>query len=610
LACCLGAALFLALGHLNPPPEVPSVRDALVRVALTVVTTVVFTLGPGLALSRVFNWSPKVGVSALAIPGFLLLGMTGLATWLLSHLIPPATTVTAILGVTLVALTIAAAWPGRRMGVRLDRGAAIVLLLLLLVVIGRDLYSLGPLGELYGGTISRTFEASNRPDSRISYHVVQLIANGINPQTTLGEANFRPYWFGSRGPLTGLMSAPIVIATGAKVPVGLPSQPWEPFDRQGFAAYRLAMEIFALAGLLSVFGLVGMLVGRAHGLFALGLVATTPFIVHEVYYTWPKLLTAGLLVLSAHYVLTLKPVRCAIASGLGYLAHPVALLSAPTIVLLTILARWRKDRRATAIAIGAYVLILVAFMAAWRIVNLSEPSQLGFAQYIFGSNALPTKSFSQWLMSRWQSLADTFLPLFVFFVHRFDPNLNPVYGPQGSRLIIFFLQYWTSFPFAAGILFSPLLVWGLVKAFRYSPRVVTSVVIIPVVLFAIYWGSYDTGLMREGLQPWMVSVLIVYAWFRGMSGWRSRVERWLLLTRIPETLAMMVAPAMLGHHLILSHQFPKTDAVGLTAMVVGLAGLGVAMWVLTRPDGRASNSVKAASATTVYDPEGIGPVVE
>lgn len=610
LASCAGAALFLAVGRFLPPPEVPSARDALIRIALTVIAALVFTLGPGLALSRVFRWSPKVGVSALPLPGFVLLGLIGLVAWLLASHVAPATTVSVALTVVLVALAMVAAWPGQRMGVRLDRGAAIVLLLLILVVVGRDLYYPGPPGELYGGTVSRTFEASNRPDSRISYHVVQLIANGIDPHSTLGEANFRPYWFGARGPLTGLMSATIVIATGAEVPVGLPDQQWEPFDRQGFAAYRLAMEIFAVVALLSVFGLVSMLAGRRNGLFALALVATTPFVVHEVYFTWPKLLVAGLLVLGAQYVLTFQSVRSALASGLAYLAHPVALLSVPAIVLLTIIARWRRDRRITALHICVYGAVVVAFMIGWRLVNMSEPSQLGFGGYVVGANAVPAHSFSQWLVSRAQSVACTFIPLFVFFVHRNDAFVNPVLPPFGSPLIVFFVQYWTSFPFASGILFSPLLVWGLIKAYRYNKVVVASIVIIPVVLFVIYWGSYDTGLMREGLQPWMVSVLIVYAWFRAKSAWRPRVERWLLLSRIPEILVMMIATAVLGHRRILSAAFPRTDAVALAAMMLGLAGLAVMVWRLTQRQTAADGTDEASSDSRILDARSATAVVD
>lgn len=113
----------------------------------------------------------------------------------------------------------------------------------------------GPPGELYGGAMSRTLEVGQRSDSRISFHVVQLVAHGSSPYSDVGRSYFHPWSFSDRGPLAGLVAAPLVLISGASVPQTMPDQPWSPFDREGFAAYRLAMSALAVTCLTALFAL-------------------------------------------------------------------------------------------------------------------------------------------------------------------------------------------------------------------------------------------------------------------------------------------------------------------------------------------------------------------
>ena len=76
--------------------------------------------------------------------------------------------------------------------------------------IGRALWSLGPEGELFAGTISRTLQVGDRSDSRIPFLIPQLIAHHHGPYSQIATEYFAPYNFSSRGPLPGLASAPIV----------------------------------------------------------------------------------------------------------------------------------------------------------------------------------------------------------------------------------------------------------------------------------------------------------------------------------------------------------------------------------------------------------------
>ncbi len=77
------------------------------------------------------------------------------------------------------------------------------------------------------------------------------MAHGTKPFNAVGGSYFAPYNFSSRGPLAGLASAPIVFLAGGKPPIPLPEAPWEPFDAQGFMAYRMAMMTFATTAFLA-----------------------------------------------------------------------------------------------------------------------------------------------------------------------------------------------------------------------------------------------------------------------------------------------------------------------------------------------------------------------
>jgi hypothetical protein len=80
------------------------------------------------------------------------------------------------------------------------------------LAIDRSLWALGPIGELYGESISRTLEVGGRSDSRIPFVIVQLVAHGTAPFSDLANSYFSPFDFSSRGPLAGLASAQVVLA--------------------------------------------------------------------------------------------------------------------------------------------------------------------------------------------------------------------------------------------------------------------------------------------------------------------------------------------------------------------------------------------------------------
>jgi uncharacterized membrane protein len=204
------------------------------------------------------------------------------------------------------------------------------------------MWSEGPQGELYTGTIARTFEPDGHSDPRLQYGVVQLVAHGENPYTKVGGSYFGPYLFSDRGPIAGLAAAPVVLSGGAKPPVVLPtSTPWEPYDPQGYAAYRIVLMLLGATVLLGCFGVLRRFLTERLAVAGTLLVATTPFVVHETYFVWPKLLSASFALAGLVALFRRRPLAAGLLLGLGYLAHPSAIFIVPGVVLTWLVLLWR-----------------------------------------------------------------------------------------------------------------------------------------------------------------------------------------------------------------------------------------------------------------------------
>ena len=379
LSCVLGLAVAPPAGlHQGATQQILDVS----RVLSTAALAVVLILGPGLAW-RAGRRRPHLSLGFLPLPGFALLVGTGAVTWALAGNVAPR-------GVCLVLLLPVLGWivagvlragPDALLEPE-ERRALLVVGCVLGIAVARALWSLGPSGELYAGTISRTLEVGDRSDSKISFRVVQMVAHGTSPYSALGAALMRPYSFSDRGPLSGLASAPIVLMGGGRPPLATAGQPWAPFDAQGFAAYRLAMMALAVTAFLSLWTITRRLGGRRAARLALLLAATTPFLVHEVWFTWPKLLAASFVLLAALSLFDGRPLLAGLLVGTGYLVHPLALLSLPALLLLALWplagARLRRPHIRSGLLVAGGV---AAWLAAWRVVNWSHYSQGEFLKY-------------------------------------------------------------------------------------------------------------------------------------------------------------------------------------------------------------------------------------
>jgi hypothetical protein len=302
--------------------------------------------------------------------------------------------------------------------------------------------------------------------------------------------------------------------------------------------------------------------------------------------------------------------------GAGYLAHPVALLSVPPLCLLVL---WPPPSAHAASAGGLIQAIRVPWprilagltflvgvavcLIAWRLANGSHYTQSGFLHYLtqasrqrtigaklitaLGGHPGPVP-LSAWLSDRGVSVANTLVPLRLFFLSAHDPSANavnhacsPFCAGHSPGMVRFFFQYWTAVPFAVGIVFFPMLLLSLWRALRRWPWAIIATVIVPFVGFAIYWGDADTGLMREGLQVWLLTLVVVialeqrserYAWLRSVPA------RAVLALRSLEVLLVAMLPTLLTRHRIAQSRFRLTDVVAVLALVVLCGWLGSITW--------------------------------
>ena len=550
---------------------------------LATATCLALTLiyGPGLLwfLSR----PREPGAFAVALlAGPLALVLAGLVCWALGGCVAPATVARFGIVAILVILALWGRWLGRAGGASLSREAAVVVAaggLLVGFAVAKANVSVGPTGELYGGTVSRTLETGWHSDSRISYHVVQVVSLHLAPFSTQAEGYFLPYSFVSRGPLAGLLAAPIVLATGAAVPPDKPDQAWQPFDLQGFAVYRIALIALASLAGWAVFGIAVAVLDPAWALLACATLLLSPFFVHELYFTWPKMMAGTCVLIAFQLIRARRPLAAGLVLSTGYLFHPLALLSAPFLALW-LLADLKTDgrialcRRMAWFSGGVLSLVLL-----WQAVGRLDPAQVGsqggFLNYFFMANG-GSSTWTGWWEDRWQSLANTFVPLHMLWVNPDDPAVGSIFG-RSDGWVHFGLLYWSTFPFALGLPAFVLLAPALLVAVRRTPGAAGAIVFGPACLLVAYMGAGNAGLMRYCGHALFLSSIPFAVWTLAQPG--PAWQRWAALALAHPLclivrgldIAWMAFATTLHHHLPDSaDRFGWNDWLSLLAAAIFL----------------------------------------
>jgi hypothetical protein len=575
------------------------------RILLTVVTSIVLLFGPGFLLRATVKNSSTLlnSLILITLPGFFYLIITGLITWALATTIDPHVTVTILISpILILCLLVSLKISIYDITTPVESQVLIIILVVVLIAVAKVTYSLGPAGELYGGTISRTLEVGNRSDSRISYHVVQLVANGIKPYSALGSKFFFPWSYSHRGPIAGLASSPLVILSGASVTKDMPDQPWYPFDPEGFASYRIIMIVLAATSLLALFNVTSSLLNPQAGLFITALACTSPFIFHEIYFTWPKLQATVFVLIALHLLFMRRFVWTGISLGIGYLLHPIALFYSPLVwfIWLILILRKKHHNESSNIDLPSLsnpegqriirnsfqmFLTLGLIILIWWTINTGHNQQTEFLHYFFKVDGNYVSSFGEWIRGRADSIANTIIPFNLFFFHSHHPSTNSIFG-KSPDTIVFFLQYWTTIPFGMGILCFPLLLVHLYRGVRKFPIEFIATVFVPFLIFSIYWGGAITGMMREGLHVWVFCLLLFITWsyVSGSKG-EIRIANWqsaLISFRAAEIVLMLLLPSLISKKVIIQEQYFLSDLVQLGTIIIGVIWLGKRCYVIMR----------------------------
>jgi len=550
-------------------------------VLLCTLTSLSVLIGPGLVLRA--RWQRAKSSAWLAAPGMVLLGLIGLFAWKGPSALSPVF----ISRISLAVIVIATGYtllrsPLHSLLTPPERRTLWILVLLIAMAVSKATYSIGPSGELYRGHISRTLEASSRADSRISYHVVQIVALRQGAYSYVASSLFAPWNFSHRGPFAGLAVSPIVLASRARISAAPPDETWTIFDPQGFAAYRIATIVLSAVSCLFLLALVQVFLDDQWAIFAFFVAVAAPFTVHELFFTWPKILSAAFVLLTVYCIKQSRTLFAGLALGLGYLSHPSALVFFPfvaaTVPLLQPLPNlsWPGRLRLWSKHILMLSLGLFVWVAMWKVINRGHFEQTGFIGYFNGAGLLPATR-ANWLWFRLLTTMKTLVPFFTFLFYRSDPDLIPVDASR-QPWVQFLQQYWCTFPFACGIAFFGVVLRLLAAAFRRAVPWMILVFLPALIVFIFYFGAPNSGLMREGLHAWFLGLLLflVIVWNKYLPHSRAlwRFAAVALAVRAIETIWILVPFASWTRGYILQPQFAASDFCCLAVMLAGSIYLG------------------------------------
>ena len=572
-------------------PLAASAAWAAVRVFTTLALVLVLLWGPGLLAAPA---GASAGVRACWFLGTGPLGLaaSGVLLWATAPWLPVGARGLLAAGL-LGALWWVVGARARRLGWQIPgesgwRHAVVAAALAVAAVATKASYSTGTAGELFRGTVSRNFALSDRIDSRFSFYAVQAAAHGWAPTAERTERFYSPWTYFSRGPWPGLVAVPLVLGTGGRPPTEHAEETWSPFDAGGFATYRIVQYALAAAVIPAAYLLLLPLAGAGWALAGAGLLALTPFGLHEILFTWPKWAATAWLAAAFTLVHARQPAAAGFAVGLGFLHHPLVLLWTPW------LAVWCAGRHGPglrAIAAGvtrltvASALVVLPWMLAGRLLpHLPETpfaGQGGFIRYFLLADAQHAP-LETWLRTRWMNFANTFVPLHLLL----DPasaghfRLSSAYEPSSALTRLTFL-WWNTLPFALGLSLWGLTLAALTRAWRTHRAALGLFAAAPALLLIVYWGWEPLGLMRECGHPLLLALVVlailVAAGERpGPAAWLAHpATPWL---QVPGTLVMCWLPVLAN---------PSPPAVRLAHLdglhlTLHLAALGTLAWMLAR----------------------------
>jgi hypothetical protein len=348
------------------------------------------------------------------------------------------------------------------------------------------------------------------------------------------------------------------------------------------------MIVLASSVIVALFAALAPLVGEGWAAIASGLLALTPFGVHEVMFTWPKWPATAWLLVSFSFAHGQRPTAAGLALGIGFLFHPLALLWSPWIGLWAIGRGERKFAKscATALRFGGGVAILtlpwiMAGVLAPHLPTTPLAGQAGFLRY-WNRADWKVATWESWWRTRGWNFANTFVPLHLWlhdasFHH---PKLGSAYETSGT-LVRFSQQWWNALPFAMGLGFWALSLAAVTRALRTLLAPTLLFVVAPALFITAYWGMDPLGLMRECGHPLLVAIIALTTTLAAREDrWLRRVlaHRAVPWLQLPETWLMLWLTT-LANRTPWAVEFDHLDPVYFGINAAALLG---AAWLLSR----------------------------
>jgi hypothetical protein len=222
---------------------------------------------------------------------------------------------------------------------------------------------------------------------------------------------------------------------------------------------------------------------------------------------------------------------------------------------------------------------LLLIYGAWNIANSGHTVDY-FSSYLFSADGRGQVGFGTWLDSRFHSLANTLVPFRLYLADGNSVWVN-AFGTRSPAVVRFSASYTATLPFAVGLVYFPVFLYGLARFARRAAGLFVAAVVAPLLGFLVYWGANTSGLIREGLQfPFVIAILAAFVGHSVMCPNRQwdRIVRIAATARAVEVLFMVMVPTIATMGLVGGRLFVVTDVLAIALMIGGVLGLAWLTW--------------------------------
>jgi hypothetical protein len=365
--------------------------------------------------------------------------------------------------------------------------------------------------------------------------------------------------------------------------------------------YRIMMMLLNASAVLSLYGLAASFLRRRIAVAAAALVALSPFVLNQTYFTWPKLLAGSFVIVATVALLRRRSLLAGLLLGLAYLAHPSALFAVPALMLGWLVLRewgpgslpvepasdvacgpkgfWRWCLDAAIVGVGLGVVYF-----GWQLLNAGHVTN-SFDQYLGSGFGKVDAPLGEWLRSRADLTVNTIVPFRQTIVDARDTFTNAP-GLETPFIVRVGEQWRGTVTVAVGLLYLPMFLYGIARFARRALLLTTALFVVPLFGFLVFWGANTTGAVQEGLHAFFLLALLAACIGHTALPHSRTVARWVQVSataRVVEVLFMAAVPTVATTGLFGTRIFHLTDAFALVLLGGGALGLAAVSWYAFAP---------------------------